>query len=33
MKGWGAEPIHLTPNGGLAAAIRATWPDLDSAEE
>lgn len=28
-EGWGAEPIYLTPNSGLTAAIRATWPDLD----
>lgn len=32
-EGWGAEPIYLNPNKGLAAAIQATWPDLDSAEE
>ena len=32
-EGWGTEPIQLTPNKGLTAAIRATWPDLDSAEE
>lgn len=33
VEGWGAEPIQLTPNSSLAAAIRATWPDLDCAEE
>ncbi|MXZ85647.1 MAG: type I-U CRISPR-associated protein Cas7 [Acidimicrobiia bacterium] len=32
-EGWGAEAIHLTPNSGLTKAIRATWPDLDRAEE
>lgn len=32
-EGWGVEPIHLSPNSGLAAAICATWPDLDGAEE
>ena len=31
--GWGAEPVVLTPNKGLTAAIRATWPDLDEAEK
>ena len=33
IEGWGAEPIQLTPNKNLTAAIRATWPDLDGAEE
>ena len=32
-EGWEAEPIQLTPNKSLTAAIRATWPDLDGAEE
>ncbi|MCQ3811817.1 MAG: type I-U CRISPR-associated protein Cas7 [Acidimicrobiia bacterium] len=32
-EGWEAEPIQLTPNKGLTAAIRATWPDLDGVEE
>ncbi len=32
-EGWGTEPIQLTPNKGLTAAIRATWPDLGRAEE
>ena len=32
-EGWEAEPIQLTPDKGLTAAIRATWPDLDGAEE
>ncbi|MXZ84475.1 MAG: type I-U CRISPR-associated protein Cas7 [Acidimicrobiia bacterium] len=31
-EGWGAEPIHLTPNSDLTKAINATWPDLDRAE-
>ena len=33
VEGWGVEPIHLIPNKILTAAIRATWPDLDSVEE
>ena len=32
-EGWGADPVVLTPNKGLTAAIRATWPDLDTSEE
>ena len=28
-EGWSADPVVLTPNKGLTAAIRATWPDLD----
>lgn len=31
--GWDADPVTLTPNKALTAAIRATWPDLDSAGE
>ena len=31
--GWGADPVTLTPNRGLTAAIRATWPDLDVVEK
>ncbi len=31
-EGWGTEPINLTPDKSLTAAIHATWPNLDSAE-
>jgi len=30
IDGWGTDPVILTPNKSLTAAIRATWPDLDS---
>ncbi len=32
-EGWGADPVTLTPNKSLTAAIRATWPDLDAVEK
>lgn len=32
-EGWGADSVTLTPNKGLTAAIRATWPDLDAVEK
>ena len=33
LEGWGAEPVVLTPDKGLTAAILATWPDLDRTEK